>query len=104
MKAHPHAEVIKAWADGIPCQIRQSEGVPWKDIPTASEDPASPAWYRFYQYRIKPETRRYRVALCREGSGYWTCTADNIEQEKAFEASFVFIKWLTDWIEVEVNE
>ena len=46
---HPHAEVIKAWADGAQTQYYALGE--WHDMVD------EPVWYRDQQYRIKPETK-----------------------------------------------
>lgn len=54
MKARPHSEIIKAWADGAEIQYRAPGSGVWKDCP-------EPAWVSDYEYRVKPEEpkRRY---------------------------------------------
>lgn len=45
---HPHAEVIKAWADGAEVEWRMNKEEDWKTIP-------SPMFNKYYQYRVKPQ-------------------------------------------------
>lgn len=53
MKAHKHAEVIKAWADGHAIQYRNEITNPsWTDMPTCS-----PMWHEHVEYRVKPEPK-----------------------------------------------
>ena len=56
MKAHKHAEVIKAWADGCTVQervMRCGEWQEWKDVVS----PAPTFWTdSCYQFRIKPKS------------------------------------------------
>lgn len=47
-KPHPHAELIKAWADGAKIQHFDTSEMQWRD----SEQPY---WFVQTQYRIKPE-------------------------------------------------
>lgn len=58
-KARPHAELIKAWADGGEIQFKDPLGV-WNDI-------KKPSWLEFFTYRIKPEPKpdvvQYRRAF-----------------------------------------
>lgn len=53
-KPHKHAEIIKAWADGIPVQVHRDGR--WVDIhsPHAIVGIA-PVWNPSMDYRIKPE-------------------------------------------------
>ena len=48
-KPHPHAEAIKAWADGAKIQIKTESGK-WVDVAANW-----PAWSVNYEYRVKPE-------------------------------------------------
>jgi hypothetical protein len=87
--------LIKKWADddSLVVQYRHYTNEPWIDI-------KEPSWKEGFIYRIKPEVIRYRVALLIAG----TITADDIEEEKDIESLSFFKEWITDWIEVEVNE
>lgn len=55
-KPHKHAEVIKAWADGAEIEFRDplSSGPAWKDTP-------HPAWHEDWEYRVKPQPKKYKV-------------------------------------------
>lgn len=49
-KPHPHAELIKAWADGATIQYRVNDETDcWEDC-----NP-NPGWCEFHEYRVKPE-------------------------------------------------
>jgi hypothetical protein len=57
----------------------------------------------YWEFRIKPETIRYRVALCCGGAGVRYPEIVGTEQQAAALAGgHGFIDWLTDWVEVEV--
>lgn len=97
-KPHKHCEVIKAWADGAEIQVKDPALNRWSPLITER-----PYWYEDMQYRVKPKTIRYRVALINETDNrIETTTADTDEQAKRIESWTTFIKWITDWIEVEV--
>jgi len=87
---HKHRDLIIAWANGEEIQAKSNNT--WQFIST-------PTWFDDIEYRIKPEVVRYRVACFKDGS---TVTADNNSEVKEYETDRAFIKWLTDWIEVEV--
>jgi hypothetical protein len=91
---HKHAEVIKAWADGATIETKWGCGI-WEEIerPSFSSD---------YEYRVKPETKKhkYRVALLSDGKDVWTTTEDCGDDDVG-EFTY-FVRYLTDWIEVEV--
>jgi hypothetical protein len=48
-KPHPHAALIKQWADGAVLQLKQPNGE-WIDVKTRS-----PSWEPVWEYRIKPQ-------------------------------------------------
>ena len=50
MTPHPHAEIIKAWADGHTIQCRTKGRGDWFDI----ENHCTPAFFEHADYRIKP--------------------------------------------------
>lgn len=66
-KPHPHANEIKAWADGAKIQVRAYPEQAWQDTDT-------PLWLECYNYRIKPEPkpdRSFGLPLgCLEGGGW----------------------------------
>lgn len=92
-KPHKHAALIKQWADGAVIQIYNNDGQCWYDAPLNR-----PAWHETVTYRIKPVTRKYRVAAFKDCS----IIASSDNQANAFEIANGFSRWLTDWIEYEV--
>lgn len=58
MQPHKHAEVIKAWADGVPVQFL-SRDRRWIDLPSG-EAPI----FAGETYRIKPHTRDEQTDDC----------------------------------------
>lgn len=61
MTPHPHAEIIKAWADGHKIQFRNAADGNWFDVQTHS----TPAFNTFQEYRVKPQpqfvTQEYHI-------------------------------------------
>lgn len=53
-KPHKHAEVIKAWADGVEIEYRDPPDEQWSDAPC-------PNWYTSLEYRVKPQPKKYKV-------------------------------------------
>lgn len=86
-----HAAAIKAWADGAQIQWRPGYGVPWSD----DDDPR---WFAYCEYRAKPSTVRYRLALFQ---GYAVTTRDAVVAGR-WERDSTFVRWLSDWQDVEV--
>lgn len=95
-KPHKHCEVIKAWADGAEIQVKDPALNRWSPLTE------HPCWYEDMQYRVKPKTILYRVAIYKLTGGFATAAVNNAEQEQAIANAPCFIGWLTDWIEVEV--
>jgi len=89
-KPHKHRDIIIAWADGENIQYKLCKK--WIDVEWA------PSWDEETEYRIKPEVIRYRVGLFKDGIE----AAENTRQESNWQSTENFVKWLTDWIEVEV--
>jgi hypothetical protein len=96
---HAHFNEIVAWANGAAIQSQRRNG-DWYD-----DD--EPHWYPDVNYRVKPETIKYRVALFKrlEDGSLYTVTCDNVggsggeyDFSKKYEN---FVRWITDWIEVE---
>lgn len=59
-----------------------------------------------YIYRIKPDVKiiSCKLALMKNLSSYYTVSADSHKEERMFETSSYFVKWLTDWITYEIEE
>ena len=93
---HKHADLMIEYANNKDLKIQwcNSIGGEWVDayVPCFHEDAA---------YRIKPNIQRYRVALMKVESTYYTSTQD---EGMSFnpEMSPQFVCWRTDWIEYEV--
>lgn len=91
---HKHCEVIKAWADGKKVQVRRNADRPWEDV-------SDPNWFNDKEYRVKPETVKYRVSLHKSSLGrMYTLSADNERDELEYSRCACFVKWLTEWQEV----
>ena len=92
---HKHADTIIAWAEGAEIERRAGPYDAW-------ERAIAPSWLESWEYRIKPPTKKYRVALFESDTAiYYTSTADTPEDANFYEKGRGFIRWLTDWIEYE---
>ena len=99
-KPHVHAAVIKAWADGAQIQYKMEDSSHWRDF----GDLISPSWSEKNYYRVKPETKTFRVALlmaCSPPRPTPVAILDS-KQEAYYREEGQFIKWLTEPIEYEV--
>jgi hypothetical protein len=94
---HKHAEFIKAWADGECVQAKDVYG-DWATVRSLD------VFNHDYEFRIKPKTQTYRVALLAkpDGNGFVAIAVNSQEQEEDFFSSQRFVRWLTDRIEYEV--
>lgn len=91
---HKHADVIHAWAEGAEVQCKR-EGR-W-------ETDFDPNFFDSLEYRIKPKTGKYRVAIFKSSSDgkIFTDTEDFEEKRNLCELND-FIRYLTDWIEYDI--
>src|SRR5574337_1787543 len=94
---HKHAELIKKWADDTSLKIQYNLRGRWIDI-------SPPSWTEEYNYRIKPEVIRYRVALLENERNHYVLTTTENAEAVRITTNTKFIKWITDWIEVELDE
>ena len=93
---HKHADVIIAWAEGKNVQVWDDINDMWDDLTV--EAPT----FMSKKYRIKPPTKKYRVALFRAGDEEPQAVVVNSQVTAGnFESRSYFVRWLTDWIEYE---
>jgi hypothetical protein len=93
---HKHCDLIKAWADGAEIQCRKHNS-DWADIVGGS-----PSWFHEWEYRIKPKTIKYRLALIQGWDYPWVNAAMSKAEAANMEDTSSFVRWLSDWQEVEV--
>lgn len=95
---HIHHDVIIEWAKGATIQYYDNKDEKWVDTLRNK-----PVWSEDGKYRVKPATKKCRVALLKFKSGtISTVTANSEEAEQFISCNSVFVRWLTDWIEYEV--
>lgn len=99
---HKHYDAIVAWAEGK--QLQYKVGGAWMDC----NKHYAPSFMEGEEYRVKPKTIKYRVCILDfAGDGRtprphplaveWE---DNGMEDRERWSSFV--RWVTDWQEVEV--
>jgi hypothetical protein len=99
-KPHPYAEVIKAWADGA--EVQYYDCNKWWDWNTGWTAGVAPTFTADFKWRVKPIKRVCRIALLKDGP--FLVFSDTSVFDSALDvASPDFVKWLTDWIEYEVD-
>jgi hypothetical protein len=110
-KPHKHAEVIKAWADGVRCQFRISASDTWVDLETPAEvrGKCTPAFADHWEYRVKPveiKTVGYRRYIACVNGDYRVRTVSrpySVSEEESgviggAERHDSFVRWVdTDW-------
>ena len=98
-KRHKHADAVIAWAEGAKIEYRD----PARHHSGLWVECQHPGWYENFEYRVKP-VKAYRVALFKGPDPFpYTHTADNTHEKDMLEHTVGFIRWLTDWIEYEVE-
>ena len=83
-KAKKLLPIIQAYAEGKPVEFFSKYHACWMPV-------LNPTFVSDYKWRIAPEKKWYRVALCNT----CTVTADNEKAEKMCAEDEDFIRWLT---------
>ena len=105
---HPHDALIRDWLDGRAIQYRPAgSDDPWLTMSAPHATKKMPHFYTdgSTEYRRKPETVRYRVALMdpvKIGQKQRCFVVETVESETLTATHKGFVRWLTDWVEVEV--
>ena len=97
MKKHnakDYLHLIQAWIEGKDLQTRDEEGVVWKDIKNQAAFTRPPDCYR-----IKPDTKWYRVALLSKSNRRYIVESERSETDVQLWPDFV--RWLTRRVEYE---
>ena len=94
-------EVAMKWVadDAAVLQWAQTTSKHWYDQPPHAIDPFCDG----YQWRIKPQVLRYRVALWKasKSSPSYLTVIDQQDIADAHEQSPLFVRWLGGWQEAE---
>lgn len=77
---HPHAEAIKAWADGKPVEWRESPSEDWQLI-------RNPSFVKDYEYRVKPEEVVDFTIVLSDGRPGTVFTTQRVDLEDYYHAS-----------------
>lgn len=95
---HKHADLIKEWIEDTSIVIQIFHGGKWEDTH------GDPSFYPSYEYRKKPKTIRYRVALLKEKDQTNPHpTIINMDQDLfMLQLSSLFVRWLDEEKEVEI--
>lgn len=96
-KTRPHANVIHAWANGADVQYKVVDSdFGWIDT-------AQPTFFPSWSWRIKPVILRYRIARMKNifSCAEYHVLATNTEEQEKVQKNLSFVKWVSDWTEVE---
>ena len=95
---YKHRDIVIAYINGQQIQYEASPGY-WSNL--REFEPALGFSYCFredFNYRIKPETKKYRVAQMKLN----TMSVNDKGTAQGIEHNPLFVRWLTDWVEYEV--
>lgn len=105
MAQHKLADILRAIAEGKDIQWRSKD---WKRY--CGNDSWNPCDYthevklfELNEYRIKPDTKKYRVAEYKNTHGMETflTVCHDTKYGAEYEKAFGFVRWVSDWIEYE---
>jgi len=83
-KPHKHAEVIKAWADGMEIEYNYGDG--WHPAPALN-----PAWYLTTEYRVKQKPRlSYQAQVMLDNLLAWQAARFTICKESVDSQNAVY--------------
>lgn len=95
---HKWKDVIVAWSDGEAIQYKAPCDTKWS--PYSGSFAVTPDFSNAkLEWRIKPVTVKYRLAMVEHNNLVLVRTESS---EKDVQNSWGFVKWITDWLEVEV--
>jgi hypothetical protein len=104
IKPHKHQEIIDAWKEGKDIQFKTDQVPIWCDARkyTSENNPLPFDTYPSWEWRIKPPTKKYRLYLYKAMIGY---VIGIVEGYQTFnpENMDCFVRWVTDWQEIEIE-
>lgn len=94
--------ITAACVSGKTVQYRFADSKTWVTFDNKNCDPLFGPWCyaKGYVWRVKPEVRKYRVALDNYGNLF---VVTNEESMIVAEEMPSFYKWLGDWVEYDIN-
>ena len=111
MNKHKWYNEIVAWAEGKPIQYKIRNKSVWNDWQDSTYSNI-PSFNGDIQFRVKPNTVKYRLYLdgldgdIVDNIMIILSSDDNLSETVMKVESFnsTFIRWLTDWIELEIGD
>lgn len=104
---HNLKEVLRAWLNGEVVQYSRDSDIDsnigWRDYDEKDFNILS--FLHYYNWRIKPESLAYRLAVVKHSLGVQIVAVNDLNSaEKLEECSSIFVKWLGPWTEWTVDE
>lgn len=87
---HKHAEVIKAWADGLPIQYKHQLTGDWKDLTVTD-----PLWLTTHEFRVKPAKIVRWLWVYKNSTNIWRISTRYLTDDEA--AMFYSERKKLDW-------
>jgi hypothetical protein len=101
LRQHPLADILIALAEGKPVQWRHKKGCKlWNDF---SSTPRGIKLWDDCEYRIKPETKKYRVSLHTMSGRTFLFISEEDDIAAVREDADSFVRWISDWVEYEAT-
>ena len=104
MAGGKHEALALRW-ENEPCAVLECKCAATSNVWVNADNYALP-FANGFEWRIKPKTLRYRVALMRgiNFGAYNTTIANTTDEIRIVESLSEFVKWVDGWQEVEVND
>lgn len=98
IKPHRWQKEIDAQKAGKKIQVRHVGSKIW----SGGTVEVAPFLGHPFEYRVKPDTLRYRVGYAKSRHGLFALVAMNERETSSWETDPAFVKWIGDWQEAEV--
>ena len=87
-KEHTHAELMRMYASDSSLKIQVFD-----EIKGRWENTFTPEFYQHMLYRVKPNTKKWRMYIAKDRN--WPMVSATVDVEK----ELFFVAWLGDWVE-----
>ena len=92
--------VLRVWLNGGIVQYRKESSSIWKDYDELNSNFNLLSSLYYFEWRIKPAVQVYRLAIIKDVQGIKVVAVNSLQSAEELEnISWLFIKWLTDWVE-----
>lgn len=100
-----HDAIVRAWLDGKTIQTRATPNSDWCEVHSCTNSGYCPKFRADEEYRIKPKMVQYRLFLWRSSINTVTVLTVNPNDHRTQPRDKWpgFIRWISDWNEIEVE-